>query len=148
MVKILTDKDFASGLLFVIAGTIGLVLTTQFEFGTTSEPGPGFFPVILSVLLILIGVATALSVLLRETDPLSAIAMRPFILITCAVCVFALCIERFGLVPSVFVTAIVASFARTNFGWIHRILAAAGLAVFSAILFIGALQLPVALWSY
>lgn len=146
--RLLTDKDFGSGLLFALAGLIGLVLTSSFEFGSTAEPGPGFFPVILSALLILIGIAVALGVFLRDADPISALAIRPFLLITCAVIVFAFCIERFGLVPSVFVTAIVASFARANYGWIHRILAAAGLAFFSALLFIGALNLPVALWSF
>ncbi len=147
-VKLLTDKDFGSGLLFALAGIMGLVLTSSFEFGSTAEPGPGFFPIILSTLLILIGIAVALGVLLREADPISAVAIRPFLLITCAVIVFAVCIERFGLVPSVFVTAIVASFARANYGWVHRILAATGLAFFSALLFIGALKLPVALWSF
>lgn len=147
-VKLMTDKDFGSGLLFALAGIIGLVLTSSFEFGSTAEPGPGFFPIVLSTLLILIGIAVALSVLLRDVDPMSAIAMRPFLLITCAVCIFAVCIERFGLMPSVFVTAIIASFARANYGWAHRILAAAGIALFSAALFIGALNLPVALWSF
>lgn len=146
--RYLTDKDFGSGLLFAVAGIIGLVLTSSFEFGSTAEPGPGFFPIVLSTLLILIGIAVALSVFLREADLISAVAIRPFIMITCAVIVFALCIERFGLVPSVFVTAIVASFARARYGWLHRILAAAGLALFSALLFIGALNLPIALWSF
>ncbi len=146
--KLLTDKDFGSGLLFVLAGIAGLVLTSSFEFGSTAEPGPGFFPVVLSTILVLIGIAVALGVLLRDANPISAVAVRPFVLITCAVIVFALCIERFGLMPSVFVAAIVASFARANYGWSHRILAATGLAVFSALLFIGALNLPVALWSF
>lgn len=146
--KLLTDKDFGAGLLFALAGILGLILTSSFEFGSTAEPGPGFFPLVLSTILLLIGIAVALSALLREADPISAMMIRPFILITCAVIAFALCIERFGLMPSVFVAAIVASFARANYGWVHRILAAAGLALFSALLFIGALNLPVALWSF
>lgn len=146
--KFLNDKDFASGLMFILFGAFGLFLLAGFKFGSPAHPGPGFFPVVLSVFLILIGVAISIGGVLRHSDPIDRIALRPLLLITCAVCVFALSIEPFGLMPSVGAAALIASFARPKFGMIPRLLLAAGLAAFSALLFVVALNLPIALWSF
>lgn len=145
--KHLNDKDVASGLMFIGVGTICLFLMGGFEFGTSARPGPGFFPIVLSVLLIVIGVAVSGWGLLRQAGPLAEIAPRPLILITSAVCIFALCIEPFGLVPSIILATFIATFARPNYGLLQRSLLAVSLAAVSAILFVVALNLPIALWS-
>lgn len=145
--RYLNDKDVASGLLFILVGLAGLFLMNGFDFGSTARPGPGFFPVTLSVLLILIGAGVAGLALLRKADPIERIAIRPFIVIPGAVCLFAVCIERFGLVPAVILAALVASYARPQFGMVPRILLALGLAAFSALMFVVALNLPIALWK-
>lgn len=144
--KYLNDKDVASGLMFILVGAIGLFLMTGFDFGSTVRPGAGFFPIVLSVLLMLIGVAVSGWGLLRHTNPIDRIALRPLILISCAVCSFALGIETLGLVPSVILAAIIASYGWPNYGAVPRILLAICLAAFSALLFVVALNLPIALW--
>lgn len=145
--KHLNDKDVASGLMFIGVGAICLFLMDGFEFGTTARPGPGFFPIVLSALLILIGIAVSSWGLLRQRNLIAQIALRPLILITSAVCIFAFCIEPLGLVPSIILATFTATFARPNYGLHQRILLAVGLSAVSAILFVVALNLPIALWS-
>ena len=144
----LTNKDFVSGLIFVGAGLIGLMLSLNFDFGSTARPGPGFFPIVLSVLLVLIGLAVAVSSMLATADPIAEISVRPVVFIISAVCTFALGIETIGLMPTVFVATLIASFARPNFGTRDRLLLAAGLSGFSALLFVGGLNLPIKLWAF
>jgi len=145
--KYLNDKDIASGLMFILAGAIGLYLMAGFDFGSTARPGPGFFPIVLSILLMVIGIAVSAGGFLRQSDPIDRFALRPFILITFAVSVFAFSIEPFGLVPSVIATSVIASFARPNYGLMHGLILAVGLAAFSALLFVVGLNLPIPLWS-
>lgn len=145
--KYLNDKDIASGMIFILVGLVCLFLMAGFDFGSTAHPGPGFFPIVLSVLLMIIGAAVSLGGFLRHSDPIDTIALRPLLLITCAVIVFALSIERFGMIPAVSCAALTASFARPKFGLLHRILLALGLTAFSVILFVVALKLPISLWS-
>jgi hypothetical protein len=146
--KYLCDKDVASGLMFLALGILGLGLSQQFDFGTTARPGPGFFPTVLSVLLMLIGGGVTVAGLLRPVVNTTQMGWRPFVYITLAVVVFALSIDRFGLVPSVLATSIIASFAKSGFGLAARLVTSAALALFSAILFIGLLGLPIELWSF
>lgn len=146
--KYLTDKDVLSGIMFVLFGLVGISLSMRFDFGSTARPGPGFFPIILSVLLIGLGLTIAIFNAFKQSQKMVPVSIRPFFFVTCAVVVFAIFISRFGLAPSVFVTAFVASFSKPNYGLMQRIYAAIGLVIFSSILFIGLLQLPIALWAF
>lgn len=145
--KYLHNKDIASGLMFTVIGAIGLIMMADIDFGSTARPGAGFFPVVLSILLTAIGIGLMLTGAFSETTGNLRISLRPLFLIICSVCVFALCIDRFGLVPSVFIATIIASFAQPKYGHRHRILIAAGLSLFCVILFVLALNLPIPLWS-
>lgn len=57
--KYLSDKDILAGLMFVSIGLLGLGLSNGLAFGTTSHPGPGFFPVVLSLGVVAIGLGVA-----------------------------------------------------------------------------------------
>ncbi|MGA2956162.1 MAG: tripartite tricarboxylate transporter TctB family protein [Thermodesulfobacteriota bacterium] len=50
------SKERIGSLLFLIVGILALVQSVQFPMGTLEKPGPGVFPLILSVLLAAIGV--------------------------------------------------------------------------------------------
>lgn len=146
--KHLTDKDVLSGIMFILVGILGASISVAYEFGSTSRPGPGFFPTILSVLLIAIGLVVSAFGIWNLPQQIRPIAFRPFFFITCAVVVFAVCITRFGLAPSVFIAAFTATFSKSDYGIVPRVCAATALVVFSAVLFIVLLQLPIPLWSF
>lgn len=110
--KYLSDKDILAGLMFVSIGLLGLGLSNGLAFGTTSHPGPGFFPVVLSLGVVAIGLGVAGRAVVRATGPVPAFAWRPFFLITLAVVLFALVIERMGLVPAVLVATLTGQLRR------------------------------------
>lgn len=146
--KILSDKDVQSGLMFLLIGVFGLALSNGFDFGSTAQPGPGFFPIVLSSLLVIIGLGVICINILTPMIATPKIVWRPFLLITLAVVVFATGVDRFGLMPSVLAAALTASFAKTKYGTLSRVLMASALAIVSAVLFIVLLRLPIALWSF
>lgn len=144
--KRIYDKDVASGLMFAAIGGFGLVLSQQFDFGSTARPGPGFFPSVLSVLLAAIGLLVAAKGLRVPAGNLSAFAWRPLAFITLGVISFALSVGPLGLIAAVFFAALVASLAKPGFGTVARLAVASALALFSAFLFVLCLGLPIPLW--
>ncbi|WP_413757962.1 tripartite tricarboxylate transporter TctB family protein, partial [Vibrio vulnificus] len=51
-------RDFWAGLLYLIIGAAALYMAADYEMGTAISMGPGYFPKVLSGLLILIGAAS------------------------------------------------------------------------------------------
>ena len=56
-------KDFFAGVLFVAVGIAAIVIAANYPLGTAARMGPGYFPRILGILLILLGCALALRAL-------------------------------------------------------------------------------------
>jgi len=48
-------RDFFSGVLFVFTGSIFLISSKEYNVGTISTIGPGFFPSTVSTILIILG---------------------------------------------------------------------------------------------
>jgi putative tricarboxylic transport membrane protein len=49
-------KEYGGSLIFLISGIYGFVFSIQLPFGKLTEPGPGMFPLSLSLLLLLSGI--------------------------------------------------------------------------------------------
>jgi putative tricarboxylic transport membrane protein len=50
-------KDRAASVLFLLTGIYGLYFSVQLPMGRWNEPGPGVFPITLSILLLISGVS-------------------------------------------------------------------------------------------
>lgn len=139
-------QDVALGVFFSAIGIVAGVIALTYPTGTPSRMGPGFFPVIISVLLTLTGIA-ALSRARRAGSPLvEAITWRPVIIVPLMVVVFGLTIDRLGLPLAVLLLVVGAAAASVKLDISWR--AAAGAAAFSAIcalLFVKVLGLPIPL---
>ena len=61
---------------------------TRLSHGSARRMGPGYFPQLLSLLLIAIGVATALRALLSQAVPVGSIALKALLLLSLAVVAF------------------------------------------------------------
>lgn len=53
--EILHRKDFWSAVLYIGLGLGTIVASLHYDFGSPSNMGPGFFPIILSAMLVIIG---------------------------------------------------------------------------------------------
>ena len=50
-------KDFFAGLIFIGFGLVAVIIGSNYSLGTAARMGPGYFPRILGILLILLGAA-------------------------------------------------------------------------------------------
>ena len=147
--KIKSQRDFWSGLMFVTVGVVFAVGATNYSMGTSARPGAGYFPMILSVAMALLGAVVLFKSLVIETeggDPIGAVAWRPLFVIVLAIIVFGLSLERLGLLITVPLLIVISSFAGGEFGW-KGVLANAAVLTFGAWgIFVWGLKLTLPLW--
>ena len=75
-----SQKDFFSGLMFTVVGAAFAYGATGYSVGTGGRMGPGYFPLLLGVLLAILGAIILLGSLIVETpdgDKVSKIAWKP-----------------------------------------------------------------------
>ncbi|MGO4832355.1 tripartite tricarboxylate transporter TctB family protein [Rhizobiaceae sp. 2RAB30] len=130
------------GALFVVVGLFFLVQSLGLELGTAFRMGPGYFPLVLSGVLILLGLVIVVQATRAEGEPIGPIAWRGILLILPAPIVFGLTVRGLGFVPAIFISALVASFASSRMTPLVALILSALLTVFSVIVFSYGLGLP------
>ncbi len=147
--KIKSQKDFWSGLMFVAAGLGFAAGATNYSFGTSARPGPGYFPFGLGILLAALGAAVLFKSLTVESeggDPVGAIPWRPLGLITLGVVLFGVALPRLGMIISLPILIMIASLAGDEFRLKEVIINIVVLTVGSWAIFIKGLSLVIPLW--
>jgi hypothetical protein len=148
-VKIKSQRDFFSGLMFLVVGLVFAFGATDYSMGSAARPGPGYFPMILSVLMAVLGavvIFTSLTIEVEGGDPVGDIAWRPLLVVVFAITLFAVLLPRIGLVLTVPLLIIVVSFAGREFKWMGVIIASVVLDVFSWLVFVKGLGLTIPMW--
>lgn len=121
-----SQKDFFSGLLFIVVGGSFAYGASTYQVGTGARMGPGYFPLLLGIILAAMGVVVAVRAFMTGTpggDRIGAIAWRPLFLVLSANVAFgalmigvpAIGIPQFGLVVAIFALVTIASFAAERF---------------------------------
>jgi hypothetical protein len=147
MIRVKGRQDLGAALVFIVIGLVGLYVGRDLTFGTASQMGPGFFPTWLNFLLIAIGVGVGVKALVVEGPPIEPFRLRPILFIVAAIVVFGFLIQAVGLALSAALMTIFAAYARRGgVNVTETILLAAGLAVFSVIVFVYALGQAVPAW--
>lgn len=140
-------KDLVGGGALALTGIYMFYAATGYRIGTPQQMGAGYFPMVVSGLLILLGVLIAVSALGRS-GAIDKPEWRPLIAISVSVLVFALCVRTLGLIPAVFGTTLAASMGHKDLRVAPMVALAVGLAVGGWILFVKLLGLtmPALLW--
>jgi hypothetical protein len=89
-------RDLAAGLLFMTFGALGLWFGRAYEFGSASRMGPGYFPMTLSALLLVVGLITAARALRSSAVAIEWGSPRPIFCVLAGVLAFALLLEPAG----------------------------------------------------
>jgi hypothetical protein len=148
-VQIKSQKDFWSGVMFILAGVGFAWGATNYNFGSAARPGPGYFPFGLGVLLAILGAAIALKALTvptKDGDRIGSFAWRPLGLIVAAVVVFGLVLPKLGMILSLPLLVLIASYAGDEFHIGEVAINSVVLTVFSWVIFIWGLNLTIPLW--
>lgn len=103
-------QDFMAGIALMLLGSGGLFTSLSYPLGTTSRMGPGYFPLLVSALIVVVGLVMMMSSIGRGGG-LPKVAWRQLIVIIAAIAVFAIGFSAFGLVPALVLTILACSFA-------------------------------------
>jgi putative tricarboxylic transport membrane protein len=144
--SIRNPKDFLAGLIFVAFGVAAIVLGSAYPLGTAARMGPGYFPRILGILLIVLGGALALRALRLKGTPLPGWKWRPVLVILLSVVVFGIVLTRIGLVLSTVGLIVAASVASHEFRPKEALISGILLAALAAGVFVYGLKLVIPLW--
>lgn len=147
--KIKSQKDFWSGIMFIVVGLGFAWGATNYSMGSSARPGPGYFPLGLGFLLAILGAAVLFKALTTETadgDPIGSVAWRPLALIVLGVAVFGLALPKLGMVISLPLLVLIASYAGDEFHLGEVALNSVILTIGSWVIFIWGLNLTIPLW--
>lgn len=129
---------FALGVYFVVQGRF-------YPMGTARSMGPGFYPVILGIVAIVISLLILASAFRRPSGPIAPIAWRPLFATAGAILAFIGGMHVLGLLAGVSLSVLVAAMGDPNSKPLSTILLAVGLSLASWLVFVLALGLPIPL---
>ena len=155
--NIKSQKDFFCGLMFMAVGVAFAWGASTYNVGTGARMGPGYFPLMLGILLAVIGAAVTFTSLVVETeggDKIGKIAWKPLIFIISANVVFGILlaglpnigIPAFGLIIGIYALVFVASMAEAGWKVKTTFILATVLAIGSYLAFVVALKLQFPVW--
>ena len=152
-----SQKDFFSGLMFTLVGAGFAWGATNYNVGTGARMGPGYFPLLLGVILAILGGAIMFKALVVETqtgDKIGKWAWKPLFFIIAANLLFGILlgglpsigIPALGLIAAIFGVTIVASLAGDTFKLKEVLILSVVLSIGSYLAFIMLLKLQFPVW--
>lgn len=140
--KRINQTDAACGFLFIALGLFFCIQSLGMDLGTPLRMGPGYFPLFLAGMLIILGGLIIASAFKTTAEELGNYAWRGMFFILPAPVFFGLTVRGLGFVPSIFFTTLIAAKASLKMGLIPALLLASGVSMFSTLVFSFALGLP------
>jgi Tripartite tricarboxylate transporter TctB family len=138
----INKADFAAGLLFILFGLGFGIAALGLDMGTTLRMGPGYFPMVLAILLIGLGVAIVITATGTAGEAVGAYARRGMVFILAAPIFFGLTVRGLGFVPSIFITTLIAATAGPKLKPLHALALAIVVTIFCTLVFSVALGMP------
>lgn len=155
--RIKSQKDFVSGLMFMAVGIAFAWGATNYTIGEGARMGPGYFPLMLGILLAALGgfiVFEAMVVETEDGEPIGKWAWKPLGFIIGSNVLFGVLlgglprfgIPAMGLIVAIYGLTFVAAMAGDEFKWKEVIILATVLAIGSYLAFIMLLNLQFQVW--
>jgi len=156
-VKIKSQKDFFAGLMFMVVGVAFAWGATTYSVGSGARMGPGYFPLMLGILLALIGSVITFKALVVETeggDKIGAWAWKPLFFILAANFLFGILLgglpsiglPAMGMILGIYALVIISSLAGNEFSLKGVLGLSTILAIGSYLAFVVLLKLQFPVW--
>jgi len=146
MFRIHNPKEFGSGLIFIFFGIFFALISLNYRLGTAARMGPGYFPLMLSIFLSLMGGIILLRSLITKGEGIMRIKFQPLIFITLSLLLFAYLLPLLGLVLALGIMIITSVFAGLKFHFKEVLFLCVLLIIFAVFVFVKGLGLPFLLW--
>ena len=146
MFRVKAPQDFGAAIVIMVIGLAGLYFGADLTMGNAGRMGPGYFPRLLSWLIVAIGAFIGLRSLTIEGPPIEAPYFRPMFFVVVSLIVFGYLMAWFGLFPTAIVMTIVAAYARPKVNVLETVIFAAGMSVCTVLVFVTGLGQPLPPW--
>ena len=124
--RIKSQADFYSGVMFTVVGGAFAVGSTSYNIGDGARMGPGYFPLMLGVLLALLGIVILFQALVVETmdgDKIGKWAWKPLFYVIAANLAFGVLLgglpsiglPAMGMILAIYALTIISSLAGSHF---------------------------------
>ncbi|MES2936302.1 MAG: tripartite tricarboxylate transporter TctB family protein [Pseudomonadota bacterium] len=155
--RIKSQKDFFAGLMFMVVGIAFAWGATTYNVGEAARMGPGYFPLVLGILLACLGAFIVFEALVVETEDgekIGSWAWRPLGFVLGANILFGILlgglpsvrVPALGMVIAIYGLTFVASLAGDEFNWKEIAILATILAIGSYFAFVWLLKLQFPVW--
>ena len=142
-VRRIASKDAAAGAIFLAVGVALFAWARQYEVGTATHMGPGYYPALLGLVLAALGVGgIAKGLAGKAPAPLPRYRIEALVLVLASVVSFALLLERAGFIVASFVCVFFACFQRLWTSPLEVFLIFCALTAFNVVVFAYALGVP------
>jgi hypothetical protein len=156
-VKIKSQKDFFSGLMFTAVGIAFAWGASTYNVGSGARMGPGYFPLMLGILMAIIGAGimfTSLTVETNDGEHIGKWAWKQVVFILGANLAFGVLlgglpsvgVPAMGMIIAIYALVLISSLAGNEFDLKKVLILATVLAIGSYIAFIWALKLQIQVW--
>ncbi len=135
-------KDFWTGIIYMVIGSIFIIVSRDYPMGTALKMGPAYFPTILSGLLIVVGLISLVRSFLAPGTPIGNFTFKGLLLVTAGTVIFGLIVRSAGLVIALPALVIISAYASIKFRWGVSLALAAGLTIFCILVFLKGLGVP------
>jgi hypothetical protein len=88
--RIRNIKDFWTGIIYVVFGSAVIFIGLEYGMGTSTKMGPAYFPTVLSLLLIVIGIISLVRSFILPGTPIGAITFKGLFLVIVSTLLFVL----------------------------------------------------------
>jgi uncharacterized membrane protein YqjE len=139
-------KDFWAGALFIAFGTAAIAIGASYPVGTAARMGPGYFPRVLGLILVVLGLILAVRALKLTGAPLAMRNVKPLLIVLGSVLVFGLTATRLGIVAATVLLIVISSTADREFRWKEALISSAVLAALTVAAFIWGLGVQLPVW--
>jgi putative tricarboxylic transport membrane protein len=135
-------KDFFAGLMYASTGIGAIMMAQEYTLGSSVRMGPGYFPTLLGAFLTLIGVVSMIRSFLHPGEAIKAFCWKEIFLVLGSVALFGVLVRGAGLAPSLMLMVLVSARASEKFKLGTALALAVASSVFSVLVFVKGLGLP------
>jgi len=100
-------KDFWAGVMFLLIGGVAVIASRTYPLGTTLRMGPGYFPTLLGVILMVFGLYILIRGLRSDERIESNWSPRALIVLPLSMALFGITMVHAGFVPAIVVLILV-----------------------------------------
>ena len=141
-------KAFVSGIGFLAFGIFTLAISSRYPLGTARVMGPGYFPIMLSSVLIAISIPIVLRSLRNVHGGFGTIAIVPVVLVSAGCVAFMLLLRPAGLIIALVAAMMISALATRGRNWIVTVPVVAAIAIACGLVFVKGLGQPLPLLGY